>query len=171
MLILFLQWIVKSRPVLGQGERGEVLSPFNPHHDAVGDSLILWVKLRQEWEKFGAKEPRVFIQGSSQFVEDMLKMLDGQVTKSVSAMTPKSSGGELRLEGLSARREVPHKSQGGVTTGKWTLHSKFNVELPSNGVKCLLGHIVTPVESGHSISSDDKLSLRQNTFQVESTIF
>ena len=122
----------------------------------VGDSLTSWVKLRQEWENFGAKGPRVFIQGSSQFVEDMLKMIDGRVTKSVSAMTPKSSGGELRLEGLSARREVSHKSQGGVTTGKWTLHSKFKVELPSNGVKRLLGHIVTPVESGRPLSSDDK---------------
>ena len=124
----------------------------------VGDSLTSWVKLRQDFEILGAKGARVFIQGSSQFVEDMLKMIDGQVSKSVSVMTPKSSGGELRLEGLSGKREVSHhKSQGGVSTGKWTLHSKFKVELPSNGVKRLLGHmIVTPVESGHPISSDDK---------------
>ena len=51
---------------------------------------------------------------------------------------------------------MSHKSQGGVTTGKWILHSKYKVELPSNEVKRLLGHIVTHVESGCLISSDDK---------------
>lgn len=123
----------------------------------VGDDLTSLIKLEQGWKKFGSAGPRIFVQGTNDFVEKMLKTLSGKVTKSINAMTPNECGKNIRLPGLSDRQELSHKSQGGVTTaGRWTLHSKNKLDIPSNGVKRLLGHIVTPVESGRNVSDRDK---------------
>ena len=57
MLILFLQRIVSSSPVFGRGERGEVLSPFNPHHDAV--VLLKNVSNPKKLEYFGDNQSEI----------------------------------------------------------------------------------------------------------------
>ena len=119
----------------------------------IGDSLTTWDALKKSWTVEGVKWPKLFIQGSTSFVEDVMKTMEWIPVVSVSAITPVEPGiRPCRFESMDSRLTISHKGQGGVTKGQWTLHSQHKVEVPSNGVKRLLGHITTtPVESGKPI--------------------
>ena len=98
------------------------------------------------------KWPNLFIQGFTSFVRDVMKTMGWISVVSVSAITPVESGiRPCRFESMDSRLTILHKGQGGVTKGQWMLHSQHKVEVPSDGVKRLLGHIATPVESGQPI--------------------
>ena len=119
----------------------------------IGDSLTTWDALKKSWTVEGVKWSKLFIQGSTSFVEDVVKTMEWIPVVSVSAITPVESGiRPCRFESMDSRLTISsHKGQGGITKGQWTLHSQNKVEVPSNGVKCLLGHITTPIESGQPI--------------------
>ena len=123
----------------------------------IGDSLITWEVLKKSWLDSPAYRPKVFIQGSTTFVEDVRARLDLGLVGSLSAITPILSGvTPVRFEGMDSRVTISHKSQGGVTRGQWTLHSQRKVNIPCTGVKRLLGHISTPVAFGTPIEDDEK---------------